>query len=117
MKAVINSWTDGDSGEMVGSDGRRRRFRLSNVSAPEKHEPGYNMATSRSKRLIGGQDVVDVNVVGKDAYGRDLVEVSKSGINVNRILEIKNKLFGIKPTKQPQKNKRAARRKTSRRNK
>ena len=95
MKKIISEWKDGDSG--VFSDGRK--FRLSNVSAPEKHSPGYNMATSRSKRLVGSSDVVDVVTVGRDSFGRDLVEVKKHGRNINTILEMKNKLFDIRPPK------------------
>lgn len=97
-KAVV-SFEDGDSGEYIGMDGRKRRFRLSNVSAPEKNEPGYNMATSRSKRLVGERDIVNVKVVGRDSFGRDLVEVKKRGRDINNILEMKNKLFGVKQTK------------------
>ena len=99
VKKIIREWKDGDSGTF--SDGRT--FRLSNVSAPEKHEPGHNMATSRSKRMVGGQDLVDVKVVGRDSFGRDLVEVKKHGRDVNTILEMKNKLFDIKPPEQTSK--------------
>lgn len=97
-KAVV-SFEDGDSGEYIGMDGRKRRFRLSNVSAPEKNEPGYNMATSRSKRLVGERAIVNVKVVGRDSFGRDLVEFKKRGRDINNILEMKNRLFGVKQTK------------------
>lgn len=109
--ARIDSWADGDSGEMVDSNGIKKRFRLSNVSAPEKHEPGYNMATSRSKRMLGEYDVVDVKVVGRDSFGRDLVEVKKHGRDINSILEMKNKLFDLRPPKKIKKDKRSSRRK------
>ena len=93
------SFKDGDSGEYVGMDGRKKRFRLSNVSAPEKNDPGYNLSTTRSRKLVSERDVVDVNVVGRDSFGRDLVEVKKRGRDINNILEMKNKLFAITPPK------------------
>ena len=97
--ARINKWKDGDSGEMVDRSGRVRAFRLSNVSAPEKREAGYDLSRSRSRRLVSERDVVDVEVVGTDVYGRDIIEIKKNGRDVNRILEMKNKLFGVKPKK------------------
>ena len=99
VKSIVK-WTDGDSGEMVDSNGSVKRFRLSNVSAPEKHAPGYNLATDRSEKMVSVSEVVDVKTVGRDSYGRDLVEIYKGGRNINHVLEMKNKLFGIEPPKQ-----------------
>ena len=93
VKKIIREWTDGDSG--IFTDGKK--FRLSNVSAPEKHEPGYNLATLRSERLVHPGTLIDIKTTGKDTYNRQLVEITAHGRQVNKILEMKNKLFYIKP--------------------
>lgn len=95
MKATVYKWKDGDSGEMVNQYGMVRSFRLSNTSAPEKREPGYNLSRARSRQMVSERDVVDVEVVGMDSFGRDLVKIKKRGRDVNKILEMKNQLFGI----------------------
>lgn len=97
--ARINKWKDGDSGEMVDRGGRVRAFRLSNVSAPDRREAGYDLSRSRSRRMVGEREVVDVEVVGTDVFGRDIIKIKKNGRDVNKILEMKNRLLGIKPKK------------------
>lgn len=83
----IESWKDGDSGMMVDSNGRRRRFRMSNVNAPGRTDPGFGRAVSRSNNIVHVGDSVMITIVGKDTYGRDLVEMSKNGRNINTMLE------------------------------
>lgn len=103
--ARIRNWKDGDSGTMTDINGRTSSFRLSNVSAPEKREAGYGLSRSRSRRMVGEREVVDVEVVGTDAFGRDIIKIKKNGRDVNRILEMKNALFGVKPNKKSKRKK------------
>ena len=102
VRKIIRNWKDGDSGTF--HDGTT--FRLSNVSAPEKRAPGYSQARARSRRMVSERDVVDVEVVGMDSFGRDLVKIKKRGRDVNKILEMKNRLLGIKPKKSKKSKKR-----------
>lgn len=92
----ITSWADGDSGEMVDKNGRKRRFRLSGVYAPDRLEFGYGASTIRAKQLIQEGDTVSVNIVSRDSYGRDVIEMNKSGRGINEILERVNKIFSNK---------------------
>lgn len=92
VKKRISEWKGGDTG--VFSDGKH--FKLSKVSAPTKHEPGHNSSTSRSERMVGAQDVVDVKVVWEDSFGIEIVEITKRGRNINEILEMKNNFFDIR---------------------
>lgn len=100
-KVVITDWADGDSGEMVDTYGNVRRFRLANVNAPERIQAGYNQSTQRSKRIVKPDKVMNATVTGVDKYGRELIELNDGGRNVNKILEIQNRLFGIKPPVDP----------------
>lgn len=92
MKAVIVSLKDGDSGEII-IRGRRKAFRLDNVNSPEKLDAGYDLATNRARRMLKRGDVVDINTTSKDIYDRVVVKMWKGGINVNKSLEAKNRLF------------------------
>lgn len=112
-KAIIHRWKDGDSGELVNENGNVRSFRLANVFAPEKREPGYELSRARSRRYVSNQDVVDVEVVGTDAFGRDLVKIKKRGRDINKMLNMKNTLFGIDNKKNSRKQKQS--KKTKRR--
>jgi len=96
-KATI-SFKDGDSGEMIDERGKRR-FRLSNVDSPEKIDAGYGAAKLRATRLVPEGSVVDIKVVGKDAYGRSLIKINKNGRAINEILERQNALFRPKTRK------------------
>lgn len=99
VKATIFSWKDGDSGEMI-LNGVRRRFRLSHVDSPERNETGYGMATARSKNVIPEGTDVEMKIVGKDAYGRAVVELSRSGRDINSVLERANEVLRPKtPTR------------------
>ena len=85
MKKRVNNWRDGDSGFFT--DGVP--FRLAKVRAPEKHQFGGEKATRRAAGMSGRtRGIVNVKVVGRDVYGRSLVEMSnKDGSINNRLLK------------------------------
>lgn len=64
---------DGDS--FVGMyNNERREFRLAGIDTPEKGEPWAKQATAFLKEKIG-KKVVYLELLGKDNYNRDIVEV------------------------------------------
>ena len=93
MLKEILYWIDGDSGYMAGADGVAEEFRMSNVSSPERLEPGYRLARTRANRAAPIGSVVDVEESGKDTFGRMLVVMKKNGKDVNKKLERQNKLY------------------------
>jgi len=92
-KAIIEKWKDGDSGTMIMGNGIRKRFRLSNVNSPERSNPGFGASSTRTKNIVHDGDSVSIKIVGKDAYGRDIIEMNKNGKNVNNVLEHYNKIY------------------------
>ena len=94
VKKIVMECKDGDSGTFT--DGTT--FRLDNVNSPEKTEAGYGLGKMRAKKMMEGE-VVDVETVGRDRYKRDIVKVKKRGVDVNKALEWKNRLFKVKPRK------------------
>ena len=92
VKKIIMEWKDGDSGVFL--DGTK--FRMSGVNSPEKNDAGYGLATRRARQMLDTGDVVEVETVGKDTYKRDIVKMKKRGIDINKALEFKNRLFGGK---------------------
>ena len=92
-KAMIDKWQDGDSGTTIDGNGTRRRFRLSNVNSPERSAPGFSMSTARTNKAVGEGDEVYIRVVGKDTYGRDIIEMKKNGKDVNMVIERNNRFF------------------------
>lgn len=64
----VSSIIDGDSLYVAG---HKEQVRLWGIQAPERHEAGYNEATQALRRLAQDQEV-EVNIVGKDKYGRTL---------------------------------------------
>lgn len=101
MTKAIVKFVDGDSGEMQTIDGtlKTTRVRLSGVRSPEKLESGFGISAMRAKNLVREDEVVDVKIVGKDSYGRSLIEIKKQGRDINAILEAANKLFRATPPK------------------
>ena len=80
VKKKIKNWRDGDSG--IFSDGTE--FRLARVRAPEKHQFGGSKATKVVAGMTGrSKGWVDVKPVGKDRYGRVIVEMSNKGGSTN----------------------------------
>ncbi len=79
-KKKIAKWVDGDSGDF--SDGTR--FRLSRVRAPEKSQSGGSKSTRTAAGMTGrSKGLVDVKIVGKDKYGRTLVEMKNKDGSIN----------------------------------
>ncbi|MYH41926.1 MAG: thermonuclease family protein [Chloroflexi bacterium] len=70
---------DGDTFETAV---RTRPVRLARVNAPEKRQPGYQAAKRRLEQLIGRQ-LVEVEVVARDTYGRPVANVRVDGRSVN----------------------------------
>lgn len=82
MKEIV----DGDGVKFAdGEEGR-----LVNVRAPEKNEPGYARAKKSLSSMIarsGGE--VNCRSVGRDKYGRLLVEISNHEGSINKRLREK----------------------------
>ena len=80
LRKKIKEWVDGDSGFF--SDGTP--FRLAKVRAPELHQfGGY-----KAKRIVAGmtgrsRGFVSVRQVGRDKYGRAIVEMSNKDGSIN----------------------------------
>jgi len=64
-------------------DSKGRKYRLENVDAPEKGKPGYQKAKNLLKNLIQGE-MVGIQPVAKDKYGRNIVRVYKGRKSVNK---------------------------------
>ena len=86
MRKKIKSWDDGDSG--VFSNGQR--FRLTGVRAPESGRRGGSTATRSAAGMTGRtHGNVNVSVVGRDKYGRQLVNMSNRDGSINTRLRQK----------------------------
>lgn len=80
MRKKIGKLDDGDSGWFT--DGSR--FRLDNVRAPEKHQYGGSTATRTLGGMLGrSHGAVNVKVVGRDHYGRQVVRMSNQDGSIN----------------------------------
>jgi len=84
IKKRIDYWKDGDSGKFT--DGNH--FRLARVRAPEKYQFGGESATRRAAGMSGRtKGLVNVRTLGRDSYGRFIVEIyNKDGSINNRLL-------------------------------
>lgn len=84
IKKRICHWKDGDSGKFT--DGSY--FRLARVRAPEKYQFGGETATRRAAGMSGRtRGIVNVKTLGRDFYGRKVVEIyNKDGSINNRLL-------------------------------
>ncbi len=81
VKRKITNLCDGDSGEFANGE----RFRLVNVRSPEKRQKGYQTAKKSLAGMIGrSNNKVDVTSVGKDKYGRNLVNLSNLDGSINQ---------------------------------
>jgi micrococcal nuclease len=86
MRTKIKKWDDGDSGLLTTG----QRFRLAGVRAPEKGKRGGSTATRRAAGMTGTtQGVVNVSIVGRDKYGRQLVNMSNKDGSINQRLRKK----------------------------
>lgn len=64
-------------------------FRLAEVDAPEKREPGYKKAKETLKNFIEGEELI-VKVEGK-SYGRKVVEARIPGEKITINTKMKRK--------------------------
>ncbi len=80
MSRKIKKWTDGDSGTFA--DGTE--FRLANVRAPEKNNPGRLKALKTVAGMTARSgNLVNVKVVARDQYRRVVVEMSNKDGSIN----------------------------------
>ena len=80
VKKIIKQWIDGDSGIFTDD----KRFRLSNVRAPEKGKQGGTTATRVAAGITGRSNGrVNVKQVATDKYGRAVVEMDNKDGSVN----------------------------------
>lgn len=82
MLVIIKYWVDGDS--FVLEDGTR--CRLAKTNTPEKYDANYHLAKRTAEHLAPPGEELNIKVVGKDVYGRKLVEITRSGRSVNSAL-------------------------------
>lgn len=74
-------FTDGDSGVYV-ADGTR--FRLISVRAPEKNQDGGSKSTRVASGMVGRSNGrVSIEEVGRDKYGRVLVNMKNKDGSIN----------------------------------
>ncbi len=79
MLERISVWKDGDSGVLANGE----RIRLARVKSPDKFDGNYYLAKRTLQHLAPEGEEINIRIVGKDMYGRKLVELSKSGRNIN----------------------------------
>ena len=79
---------DADSGVMIDYYGNEKMFRLCDVRAPDKNEPGYNKAKKVVIGMVGRyNNIVTVEVNnGMDSYHRLLVLMSNPDGSINERL-------------------------------
>jgi len=80
------TFVDGDSGRY--SDGTK--FRLANVRAPEKNRRGGSKAKRVASGMVGrSKGRVSIEEVGRDKYGRILVNMKNKDGSINKRLKKK----------------------------
>jgi len=84
-KEKVSSVIDGDTFK-TGS--RNNSIRLANVNAPEKGTPGAAQATRTLRDIIAGE-VVSVETVARDKYGRSVATVKVGNRSVNAAMRRK----------------------------
>lgn len=86
-KETVTKIIDGDT---FKTDSRKYSVRLANVQAPEKGNPGYNVAKKKLETLIGNR-VVSIQTVARDVYGRSVAKVMVGRRSVNKAMQPKKK--------------------------
>ena len=76
---------DGDTVVVQGSEGNRAAVRLHGIDCPETGQPYGTGATEAAKKVAEGE-VVEVNVVDTDHYGRIVGRVIADGTNLGASL-------------------------------
>jgi len=82
-KEKVTKVIDGDT---FMTDKRKNPVRLANVDTPEKRQPGYQDAKKELEKLVVGQ-VVSIDTVARDKYGRSIAKVKVGTRSVNKAME------------------------------
>lgn len=82
-KERVTKVIDGDTFKTLA---RKNPVRLANVNAPEKGQTGFSKAQKQLANLIQGEVVV-VNTVSRDKYGRSVAKVYEGGKSVNKEMQ------------------------------
>lgn len=78
---------DGDS-LVVSAGGRERELRLDQIDAPEYDQPHGQRSEDILRRLLSGRPL-SIEVLERDRYGREVVELEAGGVNINaRMVEL-----------------------------
>ena len=80
--------TDVIDGDTFKTGSRKNSIRLANVNAPEKGSPGAVKATQALREIINGE-VVSVETVARDKYGRSVATVKVGNRSVNAAMRRK----------------------------
>lgn len=74
---------DGDTLTALGAGRQQLKCRLYGIDAPEKKQ-AYGQASKASLAALAFGRSADIDVVGRDRYGRAVCKVSVGGVDVNR---------------------------------
>jgi micrococcal nuclease len=83
LTGKVVSVHDGDTLTVLDAAKTKRKIRLHGIDAPESKQPFGNVAKKALADLVFGKEV-DVEVVDKDRYGREVGNVHVDGVHVNR---------------------------------
>jgi len=73
--ATVKHVSDGDTITVITRTGQRLQIRLACIDAPEKSQPGSQVATEHLKTIIPINSTVQLKIVDTDRYGRQVAEV------------------------------------------
>ena len=80
--------TDVTDGDTFKTGSRKNSIRLANVNAPEKGSPGASKATQALREIINGE-MVSIEIVARDKYGRSVATVKVGNRSVNAAMRRK----------------------------
>lgn len=81
-KEFVTRVIDGDT---FATASRKKPVRLANVNAPEIDKRGGKTAKNTLEKMIGGE-MVSVETVARDIYGRDIARVKVGTRSVNKAM-------------------------------
>lgn len=84
MKRKIIGIPDGDTVKTKVKVQGSNYLRPVGFNTPEKGEGGFNLARKRLKQALPKNKVIGVTVVGRDRYGRPLVELRNGRKSINK---------------------------------
>jgi endonuclease YncB( thermonuclease family) len=87
MKRKITGIPDGDTVKTKVKVQGSNYLRPVRFNTPEKGQKGFDLARQRFKQALPRNGVVNVKVVGRDTYGRPLVELRNGRRSVNKIMK------------------------------